>query len=378
VIAPPRRHDDDAAARAGRLAIFLPSLGGGGAERAALKLAGGLADRGHAVDLVLATAAGPFLTGVPPRVRVVDLGASRVLRALPSLVRYLRRTRPVALTACLNHANIVAVWARALARCRCRLVVVEHNTLSETSANGATRRDRAMPALARRFYPWADYVVGVSADAVDDLAAVTHVRRDRLCVILNPVVADDLIEQAQSPPEHPWFEEATPVLVAAGRLRPQKDFPTLLRAFATLRTSRRARLVIFGEGPDRSELLALATALGVADDVAFPGFSDNVYAYMAHAAAFVLSSRWEGLPTVLIEALACRAPVIATDCPSGPREILAGGRYGRLVPVGNVDALAGAMRAAVDGEIPPPPDESWRPYEVGAVVDRYLEVMLGP
>jgi glycosyltransferase involved in cell wall biosynthesis len=374
VIAPLRR--DDAAAPKQRLAVFLPSLGGGGAERAALKLAGGLADRGHPVDLLLATADGPL--GVPPNVHVVDFDVSRVLRALPSLVRYLRRNRPVALAAFLNYPGVVAVWARALARCRCRVIVVEQNTLSETGANGSTRRDRLMPTVAGRFYPWADYVVGVSADVVEDLAAVTQVPPDRLGVIFNPIVADDLIERAHAPPEHPWFQEGIPVLVAAGRLRPQKDFPTLLRAFATLRTSRRARLLILGEGPDRGDLLALANALGVSDDVAFPGFSDNVYACMAHAAAFVLSSRWEGLPTVLIEALASGAPVISTDCPSGPREILAGGRYGRLVPVGDVNALAGAMRAAVDGDIAPPPVESWRPYEVGAVVDRYVEVMLGP
>jgi len=377
VIVPPRRDRADAASRR-RLAVFLPSLVGGGAERVALKLAGGLADRGHAVDLLLATANGPLLAAVPPNVRVVDLGAARVLRALPRLARYLRRDRPAALAAFLNHANIVALWARALARSDCRIVVVEQNTLSETGANGSTRRDRLMPAVATRFYPWADYVVGVSADVVDDLAAVTQVRRDRLRVIFNPIVADDLIAKAQSSPGHPWLTDTIPVFVAAGRLRPQKDFSTLLRAFAMLRASRRARLVILGEGPDRSELLGLAAALGVADDVAFPGFSDNVYAYMAHAAAFVLSSRWEGLPTVLVEALACGAPVIATDCPSGPREILAGGRYGRLVPVGDADALASAMRAAVDGEIGPPPEESWRRYEVGAVVDRYLEVMVGP
>ena len=154
--------------------------------------------------------------------------------------------------------------------------------------------------------------------------------------------------------------------------------PRIAVDLSVLRDSRNLRLLILGDGPDGDELLELAAALDIVDDVALPGFSANVYASMAHAAAFVLSSRWEGLPTVVVEALACGAPVIATDCPSGPREILEGGRYGRLVPVGDIDALARAMRAAVDGEIAAPPEESWRPYEVGTVVDRYLEVMVGP
>jgi len=361
-----------------KIAIFAPSLAGGGAERGAIKLAEGLARRGFDVDLVLAAAEGPRLQEIPAEVRLVDLGARRVLGSLPGLVRYLRREKPRGLASVLDHANIVALWARKLGRYPGRVVVIEQNTLSEAALNGKTRRDRLMPRLVRRFYPWADYVVGVSQGVADDLAQFVNLSSDKLRVISNPIVASDIGELARAPIDHVWFERGEPVFVAAGRLRPQKDFPTLLRAFADVRSRRAARLMILGEGPERGRLEALVEELELADDVSLPGATPNPYAYMARSTAFILSSRWEGLPTVLIEAMSCGAPVIATDCPSGPQEILAGGRYGTLVPVGDVAALAEAMEAALDGKLARPPVESWNPYRIETVVDEYLPLLVAP
>jgi glycosyltransferase involved in cell wall biosynthesis len=362
---------------AGRLAVFAPSMVEGGAERGALKLAEGLAKRGFDVDLVLASAKGPRLAEIPAEVRLVDLGARRVLSSLPALVRYLRREKPQALASVLDHANVVALWARKLGRYPGRVVVIEQNTLSEAAKNGKSRRDRMMPRMVSRFYPWADYVVGVSEGVTEDLVELTSIRREQVRVIFNPIVTADIGEKAQASIEHPWFSDGSSVFVAAGRLRPQKDFPTLLRAFAQVRARRPARLLVLGEGPERERLEALVRELGIAEDVSLHGLTTNPYAYMARACAFVLSSRWEGLPTVLIEAMSCGVPVIATDCPSGPREILADGRYGELVPVGDVERLAVAMEAALDGKLAPPPPESWRPYALDAVVDEYLPLLVG-
>jgi glycosyltransferase involved in cell wall biosynthesis len=255
-------------------------------------------------------------------------------------------------------------------------VVVEQNTLSEAARNGKSRRDRMMPRLVARFYPWADYVVGVSAGVTEDLVRLADLRPERVRVISNPIVTADIREKARAPLDHPWFSDGGSVFVAAGRLRPQKDFSTLLHAFARVRARRPARLLILGEGPERTHLEDLARQLDVAGDVSLPGAASNPYAYMARATAFVLSSRWEGLPTALIEALSCGVPVIATDCPSGPREILANGRHGELVPVGDAQALAVAMEAALDGRLLRPPAESWRPYGLEAVVDEYLRLMV--
>jgi glycosyltransferase involved in cell wall biosynthesis len=351
-------------------------MAGGGAERGALKLAEGFSNRGFQVDLVLASATGPRLGQVSTEVRVVDLRARRVLAALPALVRYLRQERPEALVSVLDHTNIVALWARRIARYPGRVIVVEQNTLSIKAAAATSRRTRVMPRLVRIFYPWADAVVGVSEGVADDLVRL-GVPREHLRVVFNPIVTDELDELARRPVDHPWFRNVAPIFVAAGRLRPQKDFPTLLRAFARLRSRTPARLIILGEGPERPALERLVSELGLGNDVQLPGATENPYAYMSRSTAFVLSSRWEGLPTVLVEALKCGAPIISTDCPSGAREILDHGRYGTLVPVGDEAKLALAMEAAVDGRVGKAPEASWRPYELDTVVAAYLELLLG-
>jgi glycosyltransferase involved in cell wall biosynthesis len=360
-----------------RLAIFLSAMRVGGAQRAMLKLAQGLSERGYAVDLVLARAEGPFLAEVPASVRVVDLKAPRVLASLMALVRYLRSERPEALLSALNYVNIVALWARRLAGVSTRVVVSERITPSHGAQHASRLRDRLMPQLIRRFYPWADGIVVVSKGVGDDLAQVAGLPRPHMQVIYNPIVTPELREKAQAPLEHPWFEPARPpVILAVGRLRPQKDFPTLIRAFAQVRQTRSARLLILGEGSERPGLEALVGQLGLEQDVSLPGFVANPYPYMARAPLFVLSSRWEGLPGVLIEALYCGALLIATDCPSGPREILADGQYGQLVPVGDVSALAQAMSLALAGKGVRPTQESWRPFEQETVVNQYLKVLL--
>lgn len=318
------------------------------------------------------------MADVPESVNVVDLGASRVLASLPRLVRYLRRTRPDAMASVLDHANIVALWARRIAGQPSRLVVVEQNNLTEAAGHGKSRRDRLMPRLVNRYYPWADLVAGVSEGVAADLAALApSIPSDLITVIHNPIVTPEIADAAAVELDHDWFGREVPVFVAAGRLRPQKDFPMLISAFAKLTTETEARLVILGEGPDRTALQNQIDALALSDSVELHGHNPNPYAFFANAKAFVLSSRWEGLPTVLIEAMACGAPVIATDCPSGPREILRAGEYGALIPVGDEDAMIDAMRTALDGNLKAPPAESWAPYTIETVVDEYLKAFSG-
>jgi glycosyltransferase involved in cell wall biosynthesis len=360
------------------LSIFVPEMVAGGAQRSMLKLAGGIATRGYAVDLVLARAEGPFLAEVPASVRLIDLKARRVLTSLPALVRYLRREQPTALLSAL-HANAIALLSRRVAGVRTRVVVSERNTLSrEAQQYASDLRMRLMPQLARTFYPWADCIVAVSQGVADDLTMVVGIPKKRVRVIYNPIVTPELIEKAKVPLKHPWFEPGEPpVILAVGRLSMQKDFATLIQAFAQVRQAHVARLLILGEGEERPALESLIRQLGLEQDVCLPGLVPNPYPYMREASLFVLSSRWEGLPGVLIEALYCGVPLIATDCPSGPREILAGGQYGQLVPVGDASTLARAIKAALDGKTPRPPQESWRPFELEVVLSQYIDVLLG-
>lgn len=364
--------------RPNRLAVFLPSLVGGGAERVTINLVREMARRGVTVDLVLSEAVGPYLAEIPPSVRLVDLGASRMLLSLPALVRYLRRERPTALLTVMSHANVAGLWARRLARVPTRVIVVEQDTLSLVVRETPRRRARVMPYLIGKTYPSADGIIAVSSGVADDLAEVTAIPRSSIAVVYSPVVTPEVAAASRAPANHPWLATGQPpVVMGIGRLAPKKDFPTLLRAFAEVRGKYRARLMILGEGPARGELEALVRELDLEADVALPGFVENPYAYLARANLFVLSSQWEGLPTVLIEAMFCGVPVVATDCPSGPREILRGGRYGTLVPVGDLDALTHAMEAGLSGKIEPAPSESWHAFELGVATDQYLEMAFG-
>jgi glycosyltransferase involved in cell wall biosynthesis len=358
------------------IAFFLPSLSGGGAERVVLNLMEGMTARGLRVDLVVAAAKGPLLQQLPNSVRLVDLEASRVLRSIVPLVRYLRRERPKALVSSMNYANLVALWAARLARRGTPVVVTVHTTPSHSRPQQSRRSAPLWPPLLRTFYPWAAHVVAVSRGAADDLASWSGLPRDRVKVVYNPVITSTALAAARQRPDHPWLAPGQPpVILGAGRLTQQKDFATLIRAFAEVRRQRAVRLIILGEGEDRPALTALADQLGVTADMDLPGFRENALAYMSHSALFVLSSAWEGLPTVLIEALAVGARVVATDCPSGPREVLQEGRLGALVPVGDVPALAAAMLLALDRPTVPISPDALTPFTRDAAVDHYLRLI---
>jgi len=360
------------------IALLTSHMEGGGAQRAVAKLAAGIATKGHDVDLVLAQARGPFLAEIPPEVRVVDLHASRLADAAMPLVRYLRRVRPSVLFSALDYVNVVAVLARALSFSGTRLVVSERNHLSTAVAHTVNRSTRMMPWLVRYSYPHADAVVAVSQGVADDLVATCGLRPALVHVLHNPVVTPELLRMRAQPVEHPWLRDKTvPVVLSVGRLVPQKDHATLLDAFAEVRRHRPVRLVVLGEGPQRPHLEEQVRQLEISDDVSMPGFCANPYPAMAATDAFVLSSRFEGSPGALVEAMSSGVPVVATDCPSGPRELLADGRHGRLVPVGDAPAMATALLDALDGRVPAAPQESWAGYVQDRVVDDYLDLLLG-
>nr|MBA2669374.1 glycosyltransferase [Gemmatimonadota bacterium] len=292
-----------ASARNGSIAIFLPSLTGGGAQRAMVNLATGFASRGWRTDMVLARATGVYLSEVGDGVRLVDLRARRTLTSLPGLAAYLRSARPTVLLTTINHANVIATWARRLARVPTRLVLREANTASVAMRRTERWRDRGVLAAMRSCYRAADGIVAVSDGVAEDLSSLLGLPPARVEVIYNPVVTEDLAARAAEPLDHPWFlPDSPPVILAVGRLHHQKDYGTLIRAFQRVRSERPARLLILGEGKERLALEELVRELGVAEDVSLPGFVQNPFAYMARSALFVLSSAWEGLPAVLVQA----------------------------------------------------------------------------
>lgn len=372
--------DGVGSARVERVAILLRDLSGGGAERVTVNLANELAARGYHVDLVLFRPTGPLLAIIDPVVNVVDLGVSRYRWSLWPLIRYLRMSNPSALLACMWPMTVLAVLAKAVARIDSRLLVVEHKTWSADLATKPWRR-RMVSASMRLVFPHADARIAVSEGAADDLARFSGVLRSSISVLYNPVVDGSVLApEGDGFPPDSWWSGNHRRILAVGRLVKEKDLPTLLRAFSHMRNTGHpcARLLMLGEGEDRHMLEALVGELGVADAVDMPGFVADTRPYFRRADLFVLSSATEGLPTVVIEAMAAGARIVSTDCPSGPRELLQDGALGRLVPVGDVAGLAQAMVSALRDD---PDREALRSraadFSVSRCVDDYERLLLG-
>ena len=326
-----------------KIAFLIPNLRGGGAERVAVNLANSFVQRGYAVDMVLLSAHGELLADLLPNVRVINLRVNRLRGLLFPLVRYLRQSRPAALLACIWPLTIVALLARALAFVPIRVVVAEHTTWSRDEIAGTSWGRWKVASSMHYVFPAADGIVTVSNGAAEDLARFANLDRSAITVIYNPVVGD--FKPPSSTPLAPdgWWTGTHRKVLAVGTLNLIKDHATLLHAFAHLSRQVDARLLILGEGNCRGALEAQAQQLGIEANVFMPGFIKDTSSYFQQADLHVLSSTGEGLPTVIIEALATGTPVVSTDCPSGPREILSGGKFGRLVPVGDAAALAAAM-----------------------------------
>lgn len=360
-----------------RLLVVVPSLAGGGAERVAVELSAEFARRGHEVALAVFSNSGVLLPAVDGQVDVVVLEGREPWGHCRALARLIRLLRPVAVLSLLSHTNVITAAACLLSRVRCRLVCSEHACLSRTIVEYGGWRLHLTKLLLHGALRACDRVVVVSDGVGEDLERTLRLPKRRICRIYNPVLSERLLEAIREPVQHPWLGAGgPPLIVAAGRLTPQKDYPTLLRAFAILRARRQARLLILGDGECRHALLAEIQRDGLVDCVQLAGYVSNPLPYMAAASVFVLSSRFEGLGNVLIEAMACGTAVVATDCPSGPAEILEGGRWGRLVPVGDGPALASAIEAALDDRTPSDVRQRAAAFSVNAAATQYLQVLL--
>lgn len=362
-----------------RIAIFMQDLKGGGAERAMTNLSIGLTAIGVPVDMVMVRRVGPYLGLLPSEVRLVDLDTGRVSRSVPRLASYIRRERPAAVVTPLVHVSTAALIAARIAGVGTQIIISEQNDVASdrryTPYGPVRLAFRAMPLT----YRWADHITAVSDGVAASVAAAAWVPRSRVKVLHNPIVSDSLRAAAEEPTGHPWLDEpGPPVILAAGRFEPQKDYETMVRAFELVRAHREARLVILGEGSLKSAIGQMIQERGLAEYVAMPGFAANPYAWMRRCRVFAMSSRWEGLPTVLVEAMACGATVVATRCPSGPEEILANGEFGRLVPMQRPEALAGAIVASLDN--PTPPERLQKrasDFSVNAIAAQYRDLVCG-
>ena len=360
-----------------RIAIFISFSGQGGVERMINNLAQGFLDAGFRVDMVIARAHGEHLDSIPEGVYQVRLGTKHTWSALPGLVRYLRSVDPAALLAVKDRAIRVAVLARWLSGKKLRIAGRIGTTVSAALEGKGRIRIWGWHTGMRLFYKHADKIVAVSHGVAMDIRSITGLTESKVPTIPNPVVTQRIFTLAKEPLDQKWFEDPDiKVIVGIGRLTRQKDFPTLIRAFAEVRKHMNCRLIILGEGGQRQEMESLILDLGLTGDILLPGFVVNPYQWLGRSSLFVLSSLWEGSPNALTEALALGIPVVSTNCRSGPREVLKGGKYGSLVALGDVGSMAAAMSWTLDS----PPGSDYlrgavKDYSVQKSTTSYLEAM---
>lgn len=335
--------------RSMKVAFVMATLGTGGVGRMRIHLTRYLVENGLEATLLLGSLRSPYLESVHPGVRVATMRGSHFPLSIPTLLRYLWKERPDALITDRVRVNRSALWARRISGLPTRVFTSLHIPISlKLKGLKASKRASVERAIQGSF-PLNDGIIVNSKGVAQDLLGRFDLAPGKVHVIYNPVITKDMFAKAREAPAHPWLQEGhAPVILGVGRLEKPKDFQTLLCAFAHFQGKRAVKLMILGEGKEMDELKALAENLGIGSAVSFAGFAMNPYGCMARAQVVVLSSRWEGFGNVLVEALALGTPVVATDCDYGPREILAGGRYGRLVPVGDVEAMAKAIGETLD------------------------------
>jgi glycosyltransferase involved in cell wall biosynthesis len=360
-----------------RLAIFLATSGHSGVDRIMKNLIPAFAKEGIRVDLLHVENHGPYLETLPNRVRILELGTAHTYTSLKPLVGYLRSEQPSVMLSDKDRVNRIALLARRLARVSTRVVVRTGTTVSK-DLETRSPLDRLAHYLSMHYaYPQADAIIVPSLGAAVDLASFAKIPLDRISVVPSPIATPEIYKQALEELGHSWLaEKKMPVILGVGELCARKDFKTLIYAFAKVRKSRPCKLLILGRGRLRKDLEALVKRLNLTGEIELPGFVKNPYAYMARADIFVHSARYEGAPVALMEALSLGRPVVSTDCPSGPREILQGGVYGRLVPVGDPDAMARAILDTLDN----PSERSFlkqaaAPFTLEASVSKYLKVL---
>lgn len=359
-----------------RVALYLRSLLDTGIDTRMLNLSQGLIERGIDVDFVLNTSKEKDLLRVPKEAKIVDLKQAKLLKGLPLLINYLKQEKPTAILSAQHFTNEVLLLAKLLSKASTRFVVSEGNTISSEWQNKAKLKERLTPLLVKLLYPQADAIIGNSIGVAKDIAKVTGLPPERINVVYNPTITSKVIKKSQEEINHSWFKEGElPVVLGVGRLNVQKDFGTLIKAFAQVRQNYPCRLMILGNGAERQNLNNLVKELGLENHVEIPGFADNPYKYMKQAKVFVLSSAWEGLPNVLIEAMAVGTPVVATNCPSGPEEILDNGKYGKLIPVGDVDKMAEATKSVLRGDFQPVDSDWLQQFTLETAIENYLNVL---
>ncbi len=364
------------------IAFILNSLAGGGTEKVILTLAEEFISRGIKVDLLVCKHDGALIKNTPQGTNVIELKKHNRLTLfkyifklppvdwlslvailfsrkipkpfsrIPSLQKYLALSKPEAILSSQNTVNIVSLWTKSLSTTNTNFIIRQSNFLSKSMPAGKNYIERKiLLPLAKRWYKRADKIITVSHEIQDDLIKNFLINKNKITTIYNPLHLIKITKLASKKPDDPWFTDSIPIVLAVGRLNKVKNYPLLFKAIKKVNEHQHVRLIVLGDGSERESLEHLANKLNIKSFMKMPGYMSNPYQYMKHSDVFALSSNHEGLPNVLQEAMACGCKIISTDCPSGPKEILSNGSYGKLIPVNDVDAMASAITASINENI---------------------------
>jgi len=364
------------------ITFFLPALSGGGAERAILNLAIELNKKGYKVNFFLVHKIGAYLKYVPEEIQILSFEGLigkrfKMPQSIIPLIHYLKKEKPDVLLSAMNPCNFIAIIAKLISKAQTKIAINEQNTFSSEIQHTSWFRKKIDPYLIKFLYPKADFIIAVSKGVADDLSKISGIPKNKINIIYNPVNVAEISEKSKEKILHPFFQEkSNGIIINVANLNKQKNHLLLIETFSILRKIRDVRLIILGEGEERKNLEKIINKLNLWEFISMPGFVENPYAYIAQSNVFVLSSLYEGLPTVLIEAMACGTSIVSTDCPSGPAEILENGQYGKLVPINDPEALAEAIKETLDNPINPQVlRERANYFSTEKAADRYLELL---
>jgi len=358
------------------VALFYKNMNLGGVQHMMVRLANGLAERGYNVEMVVGEMHNSFRNELSDKVKVVDLGTTAILGMTFALLKYLRTNSPKALYTAVPNCNAVAAVAALLSGSNTKLTISERSDTFEEFRNTKASLYKLSIFLIPLTYRLAHKIVAVSAGTARSLSQFSKIPLSKIEVVYNPAFSEEIIEQSLEEVDHPWIRGPFKLVVAAGRLVPQKNFSLLLRAAAlVVEKDPNVKFILLGEGPERALLEQLRAELRLEDHVDLPGADRNPFRWFAKADLFVLSSDWEGFGNVLVQALACGCQVVSTDCPSGPREILSDGLFGDLVEVKNSRALADSILRRLASPLDRVSQQNRaRDFTLKAAVDEYERV----
>lgn len=364
-----------------KIAIFLPSLSDGGAEKVMVSLANNFVSKFYSVDLLLVSQEGVYFNMLSDEVRLINIDKSRAIYAVPRILKYLRNERPDVLLSALTHTNVIALICKVLCLRKIRVVVSERSIISNSTLLSGNRLYLINKYILKLLYPLADSIIAISKGCAKDLVKTLEISNKKIVVINNPLIKDSNININDSNEDKINLSlqhnnnnnKHKHLIIAVGRLKKVKNFPLLIKAFAIVRKTVPSSLIILGEGPERNNLEKLIKELHLEKSISLPGFVNNPIDYMKKSEVFVSSSSWEGFGNVIVEAMSVGLKIVSVDCPGGPREILEDGKWGKLVPLNNVSLLADAIKKIIDEDVKYDVKLRALQFNINVIADKYLQ-----